>query len=48
MESKRKHDIAQKQNCSNEEFMAGSNVHIFWNVYNAWFTTTSAYTKYLV
>jgi len=28
MESKRKHDIAPKQNCSNAKFMAGSNVHI--------------------
>jgi len=39
MESKRKHDIAPKQNCSNKEFIGGSNVHIFWNVYNACFTT---------
>jgi len=39
MESKWKHDFAPKQNCNNNEFMAGSNVHIFWNVYNACFTT---------
>jgi len=44
MESKRKHDITPKQNCSNEEFITGSNIQIFWNVYNACFTTKSALT----
>jgi len=39
MESEWKHDITPKQNYNNEEFKVGSNVQIFSNVYNAYFTT---------